>query len=150
MAGGDLLQPQNLHQPAQQKPATQSQVPVGSTWFNSGGLNIDFDNLCGKNAKGNETAPTMNQLKIQSPVKSQTPVMGAINMPQLSPNIMGQTQNQFAQIQSGGSMQQFPNQFNSGNNIPLNTQSGNLFNMTGAPAQSNHNQLNNNQFDAFQ
>ncbi|GAB0087536.1 hypothetical protein DMENIID0001_018530 [Sergentomyia squamirostris] len=53
--------------------ATKGGVPVGSTWTNTGSINLDLDNLLtSKKGKG-EVAPSMNQLKIQSPVKTTAP-----------------------------------------------------------------------------
>lgn len=56
------------------------QLPVGSTWVNSGSLNIDIDNLSlGGNKNKMGTAPTMNQL-------ASTPT-SPINQPRVIPTV---------------------------------------------------------------
>lgn len=85
-------------------PAEPSKKPIaiGSTWTNAGTINIDFDNLVGKQSnKG--PAPSMNQLKsaTTSPVKSPPGV--------LSP--MGNSNSNFMFAQSNNNNNNF-NQFN--------------------------------------
>uniref|UniRef100_A0A7G3AU85 Putative equilibrative nucleoside transporter protein n=1 Tax=Lutzomyia longipalpis TaxID=7200 RepID=A0A7G3AU85_LUTLO len=82
-----ILQPQNpnaanANDTAITAAATRAGSQVGSTWTNTGSINLDLDNLLvSKRGKG-EAAPSMNQLKSQSPVKtmpqspSGAPVMG--------------------------------------------------------------------------
>uniref|UniRef100_A0A1B0C8Y9 ENTH domain-containing protein n=1 Tax=Lutzomyia longipalpis TaxID=7200 RepID=A0A1B0C8Y9_LUTLO len=82
-----ILQPQNpnaanANDTAITAAATRAGSQVGSTWTNTGSINLDLDNLLvSKRGKG-EAAPSMNQLKSQSPVKtmpqspSGAPIMG--------------------------------------------------------------------------
>lgn len=103
----DLLQPisannNNIYSNQQQQQnassnaaPTQSDLAIGATWSNSGNLKIDLDNLLSsKNLKSNAPAPSMNALKVQSPVKQplsvQTPSLfnvgaGGIPSPLQSP-----------------------------------------------------------------
>jgi hypothetical protein len=55
------------------KDAQAKKAQIGSTWTDSGNINIDLDNLLGKQNKG--AAPSMNQLKSvnNSPVHQQRP-----------------------------------------------------------------------------
>lgn len=66
-----------------EKSAVPKDVPVGSTWKNSGNLNIDFDNLLNTKPKqgpspsmnqmvSNPTSP-VNQPRILSPQSNMTP-----------------------------------------------------------------------------
>lgn len=91
----DLLQPisannnnyTNQHQLAStnntsSSTTTPSDLNIGATWSNSGNLKIDLDNLLSsKNSKSNAPAPSMNALKVQSPVKQQQPL--AVQTPAL-------------------------------------------------------------------
>lgn len=50
----------------------KAQVAVGQTWSQIGNINLNLDNLLAGKGLKSETAPSMNQLKTQSPVKQQT------------------------------------------------------------------------------
>lgn len=91
----DLLQPisannnnnyTNQHQLASTNNAapTSADLSIGATWSNSGNLKIDLDNLLSsKNSKSNAPAPSMNALKVQSPVKQQQQQPLAVQTPAL-------------------------------------------------------------------
>lgn len=69
-----LLQPINVNnnQTEENKQELKTEIPVGATWSNSGSVKIDLNNLLtSKNDKG-PSAPTMNQMKLNSPIKQQT------------------------------------------------------------------------------
>lgn len=78
-AAGDLL-----------ADAKAAPVAVGSTWSNSAGrIAIDLDNLMsGKAGKASGPAPTMNQLKVQSPAKIAQPSSVALPPP-FQANLIG-------------------------------------------------------------
>lgn len=77
--GGDLL--------ADAKP---SSVAVGSTWSStSGQIAIDLDNLMSGKSKNSGPALSMNQLKIQSPVKSQPSLAQSAIAPPFQANLIG-------------------------------------------------------------
>lgn len=70
--------------------SSKPQTQVGSTWSQIGNINLNLDNLL--TAKGNKTeaAPSMNQLKTQSPVKQAfPPMLSTINNNNGSSNIPG-------------------------------------------------------------
>lgn len=105
----DLLQPSNKNSNISENINVDSNKPVapvqivGSTWTaEKDKLNIDFDNLLSSN-KNKNSGPTlsMNQLKIQSPVKSATNA----NVAQV------QSQNYGNMIQPSNNFS-IPNQFN--------------------------------------
>uniref|UniRef100_A0A6B2ED53 Putative equilibrative nucleoside transporter protein n=1 Tax=Phlebotomus kandelakii TaxID=1109342 RepID=A0A6B2ED53_9DIPT len=73
-----ILQPQNpnaanANVTAATTAATTQGVPVGSTWTNTGSISLDLDNLLVSKKGRGEAAPSMNQLKNQSPVKAAPP-----------------------------------------------------------------------------
>lgn len=117
---------------------------VGQTWSNAGPLNIDLDNLL--SSKSNKSGPSlsMNQLKLQSPVKqSQLPMMSP---PPLHIN-NNAANNNFNNLNNNfcGNLTQQPNRFSGNVQQPSQQQLfGNLM-MTSTP-----NANSNNQFDAFQ
>lgn len=103
-------------------------VQVGSTWSQIGNINLNLDNLLTAKGSKNEVAPSMNQLKTQSPVKQPfPPMLSTIN-----------------------------NNANSGsNNIPgfFGAQQNNLMGGLRSPTSPSHNANfanNNNNFNAFQ
>lgn len=55
--------------------SAKSQTPVGSTWSQIGNINLNLDNLLTAKGAKTEVAPSMNQLKTQSPVKQPFPPM---------------------------------------------------------------------------
>lgn len=127
-----------LHQNAVETNATTKKpIPVGSTWTNSGSINIDLDNLMGKkDNKGQQLS--MNQLKSvnSSPVHPQqkTPMVMSptgILSPTAPQNAMGK---QF--------MFNAPNQPQTG----FNSFQQNSLGFLGTPENNN----NFNQFNAFQ
>lgn len=58
---------------------------IGSTWSNSGNINIDLDNLLSSKSKSGSSgpAPTINQLKNQSPTKPSQSIGGLMSPTQL-------------------------------------------------------------------
>lgn len=111
------------------------EVNVGATWSNSGSIKIDLDNLLtSKNGKGNGPAPSMNQLKNQSPTKSLSSTQSSAGFggmpPMLSPSVP----------RSPGF-----------NNIPptISQQNQTFPNFSMQSQNSNFN-LNNQSFNAFQ
>lgn len=100
---------------------------VGSTWSNAGGINLDIDNLLSGKSKNSGPAPSMNQLKTQSPVKSsagggvpsspafQANLIGAQTTPQQQrpqySNIIPNRQNNVAAPASTASLQSSNNLF---------------------------------------
>lgn len=55
--------------------SAKPQTPVGSTWTQIGNINLNLDNLLTAKGVKTEVAPSMNQLKTQSPVKQPFPPM---------------------------------------------------------------------------
>lgn len=55
--------------------SAKTQTPVGSTWTQIGNINLNLDNLLTPKGSKTEAAPSMNQLKTQSPVKQPFPPM---------------------------------------------------------------------------
>lgn len=113
---------------------------VGQTWSNAGPLNIDLDNLL--SSKSNKSGPSlsMNQLKLQSPVKQS-------QIPMMSPPPLHINNNNFNNLNNNfcGNLTQQPNRHPGNVQQPSQPQLfGNLM-MT-----SNPNANLNNQFDAFQ
>jgi hypothetical protein len=114
----NLLQPINSN--SSQTPTSESKlssIPLGSTWTNAGAINIDLDNLLSGKSKNSGPAPSMNQLKNQSPVKT-TPPTNNIMMtspPKQFPNIPINQQQQQSQMFGNILMQpqsNMNNQFN--------------------------------------
>uniref|UniRef100_A0A1L8DF86 Putative equilibrative nucleoside transporter protein n=1 Tax=Nyssomyia neivai TaxID=330878 RepID=A0A1L8DF86_9DIPT len=116
-----ILQPQNPNaanaNAITTSATTQMGSQVGSTWTNTGSINLDLDNLLASKRGKGDAAPSMNQLKSQSPVKgiSQSPsgIMGGsllsptqkippANIPAFGATFGAPTQPKAA----------FPNQFN--------------------------------------
>lgn len=125
----NILQPSNsILQPVtsnnsqnQTSDSKTSNIPLGSTWTNAGSINIDLDNLLSGKSKNSGPAPSMNQLKSQSPVKQIQPIS---NVMMASPP------------------KQYPN-------IPVNQQQSQMFGNILMQPQSNMSNMNN-QFNAFQ
>ncbi|KAJ9583606.1 hypothetical protein L9F63_022050, partial [Diploptera punctata] len=73
MMGAPPLQPLSGHyqQPTIMSSSQQQKQQIGSTWTNSGSLNIDVDNLSISGFRGSSksggSAPSMNQLAVNSP-----------------------------------------------------------------------------------
>lgn len=108
---------------------SKSSIPVGSTWSNSGSISIDLDNLLSGKSKHTGPVLSMNQLKIQSPVKTQPTSLG------IQPNLIGG---------SGGTILS-PQQKPQYSNIPIQQQqTSQLFGGVQTPTNLN------NQFNAFQ
>lgn len=126
---------------SQSKPTTL--INVGQTWTNAGPLNIDLDNLLSTKSKSSGSSLSMNQLKLQSPVKQQQSPIPPMMSPPPSLHINNNAaNNNFNNLNNnfGASLTQQPQ--------PPSSQQqlfGNLM-MTVNP---NANNLNN-QFDAFQ
>lgn len=125
--------------------------PVGSTWSNSGKISIDLDNLLSGKSKLSGPAPSMNQLKTQSPIKTSSATSSI--PPPFQANLIGAPA-----ATSSSSKPQYSN-IPTINNHSLNASSssnnsagaqlpmfGNLVSLT---SSSNQNNLNN-QFNAFQ
>lgn len=96
----------------------KSQTPVGSTWSQIGNINLNLDNLLtGKGTKV-EAAPSMNQLKTQSPVKQPyPPMLSTINNNPAAGNIPGFFGgNPQAQGMGSGGMRSPSNMFGNNNN----------------------------------
>lgn len=139
---------------------TQSKGPplanVGQTWSNAS-LNIDLDNLMSTKSKSSGQSLSMNQLKLQSPVKQQpSPVAPMMSPPPLHIN-NNAVNNNFNNLNNNfGAMfsptqqqqQQQPNILSGNVQATTNQQpffGSNLM----ATANPNANNLNN-QFNAFQ
>lgn len=124
---------------------------VGQTWSNAS-LNIDLDNLMSTKSKSSGPTLSMNQLKLQSPVKQQqTPVAPMMSPPPLHIN-NNAVNNNFNNVNNNfGAMlsatQPQPN-ISSGNVQPATNQQPFMGNLM-ATVNPNANNLNN-QFNAFQ
>lgn len=158
----NILTPQSS---AQVDDDTKSTVPalanVGQTWSNAP-LNIDLDNLMSNKSKSSNQSLSMNQLKLQSPVKQQqqqqqqhpqSPVTPMMSPPPLHIN-NNAVNNNFNNLNNNfGAMfsptqQQQPNILSGNVQATTNQQpffGSNLM----ATANPNANNLNN-QFNAFQ
>lgn len=79
------------HQPTIMSSSQQKQQ-IGSTWTNSGSLNIDIDNLSISGFRGTSrsgvSAPSMNQLAVSSPTSPVYPQQTSNRLPVMSP-VMG-------------------------------------------------------------
>lgn len=151
----NLLTPQStaqLDEIAQLKATTLADV--GQTWSNTA-MNIDLDNLMSTKSKSSNQSMSMNQLKLQSPVKQQQspvpPMMSPppvhINNNAVNNNFNNSLNNNFGAMFSPTQTQPQPN-IQSGNVQPATNQQpffGNLM----ATVNPNANNLNN-QFNAFQ
>lgn len=140
----------------QSKPTTLSMV--GPTWSNAGPINIDLDNLLSTKSKSSGPTLSMNQLKLQSPVKTQAtataaaafPIQPTITSPtsaahintNLANNNLNSVNNNIGTTQVMNPMQA-TNQFTGNQSL---TGFGNLLSNTMSP---NTNNLSN-QFNAFQ
>lgn len=83
-ANNSILQPQSAITTTENDVQTKTTTlkDVGQTWSNAGPLNIDLDNLLSTKSKSNSSSLSMNQLKLQSPVKSQQPALSSgLNTP---------------------------------------------------------------------
>jgi len=88
------LQPAlQAHQPTIMSSNQQQKPQIGSTWTNSGSLDIDIDNLSISGFRGttrsNTSAPSMNQLAVSSPTSPTHPQMTVNRSPVMSPGIGG-------------------------------------------------------------
>lgn len=113
----NLLQPVNANNSQNQSTDTRTpSIPLGSTWTNAGAINIDLDNLLSGKSKNSGPAPSMNQLKSQSPVKQIQPINNVASPPK--------------------QQQQYPN-------IPVNQQQSQMFgNILMQPQSNMNNQFN--------
>lgn len=129
-------------------------VPIGSTWTNSGKIAIDLDNLLSGKSKLSGPAPSMNQLKIQSPVKSSATSIP----PPFQANLIGaptaaatpsalSAKPQYSNIPTINNAQNALSSSSSNNSAAAQLPMfGNLVSLT-----PSSNQINlNNQFNAFQ
>lgn len=145
----NILQPQNtnafddLPTPAS-KSSIAAAIPVGSTWSNAGSIGIDLDNLLSGKTKNSGPAPSMNQLKVQSPVKSTSTLAALVG---IQPNLIG-----------GSGTSPHPQQKPQYSNIPIQHQQSTMqpqqqqkhpANLFGNLVQTNPTNFNN-QFNAFQ
>lgn len=134
---GDLLQPvsANNNKEIEGNSTDKTDIAIGSTWTNSGNLKIDLDNLLSSKNKGNNPAPSMNQMKIQSPVKTPLTVQPPLIMGAIPPLTSPPTQ------RSPG----FPN-------IPPSMPTQQIFSNYNMQSQNanNNNNLYNQSFNAFQ
>lgn len=137
----------------QSKPTTLANV--GQTWSNAS-LNIDLDNLMSTKSKSSGPSLSMNQLKMQSPVKQQQSPVPAMMSPQSPPlhinnNAVNNNFNSLNNNNFGGANNLFnPTQPNllSGN-VQQATNQQPFFGNLMATVNPNANNLNN-QFNAFQ
>lgn len=139
----------------------ESKVPgplanVGQTWSNAP-LNIDLDNLMSNKSKSSNQSLSMNQLKLQSPVKQQqSPIAPMISPPPLhinnnavNNNFNNLNNNFGAMFSSTQQQQQKQPNILSGNVQPTTNQQPFFGSNLMATANPNANTLNN-QFNAFQ
>lgn len=148
-----LLQPMstNLNESnGQLKPTTLNMV--GPTWSNAGPINIDLDNLLSTKSKSSGPTLSMNQLKLQSPVKTQPaafPIQPTITSPTSAAHINTNLANNNLNSVNNNIGTQVLNPMQTTNQF-TGTQSlsgfGNLLSNTISP---NTNNLSN-QFNAFQ
>lgn len=160
---GIILQPTNNiltpQSSAQVEDNTQSKVPplanVGQTWSNAA-INIDLDNLMSTKSKSSNQSLSMNQLKLQSPVK-QSPAPPMMSPPPLHinnnavNNNFNNLNNNFGAMFSPTQQQQQQQQPNilSGNVQATTNQQPFFGSNLMSTANPNANNLNN-QFNAFQ
>lgn len=135
------------------KPTTLS--TVGQTWSNAGPINIDLDNLLSPKSKSTGPSLSMNQLKLQSPVKtqqpsafpiqptnaSQTASSAAATAAHINTNLANNNINSTINNNNFGATNQF-----GGNNHQTLSGFGNLLSNTMSPTTNNL----SNQFNAFQ
>lgn len=168
---GNILQPTNniltpqssVHDEIAMLSKPTTLADVGQTWSNTA-LNIDLDNLMSTKSKSSGASLSMNQLKLQSPVKQQqSPVppmlVSSPPPPPSQPSVhinnnavnnnFNSLNNNFGANLFNSTSQQQPNLL-SGNVQPASNQQqqpffGNLM----ATVNPNANNLNN-QFNAFQ
>lgn len=158
---GNILQPTNNiltpQSSAQVELNTTQSKPtplanVGQTWSNAA-LNIDLDNLMSTKSKTSNSSLSMNQLKLQSPVKQQSTVPPMMSPPPLHIN-NNAVNNNFNNLNNnfGANMfnptQQQPNLL-SGNVQTAATNQQPFLGSLMATVNPNANNLNN-QFNAFQ
>lgn len=128
------------------KPTTLSMV--GQTWSNAGPINIDLDNLLSPKSKSTGPSLSMNQLKLQSPVKTQTPSTFPIQPTTPSQTSAAHINTNLANNNNFNSS--INNNFGATNQFAGNNQSlsgfGNLLSNTMNPTTNNL----SNQFNAFQ
>lgn len=154
----DILQPTNttLLQPMSTN-SNDSNIPikpttlntVGQTWSNAGPINIDLDNLLSTKSKLSGPTLSMNQLKLQSPVKTQ-PTAFPIQPTVTSPTSATHINTNLANNNFNSSVN---NNFGSHVLSPAQTTNqstlssfGNLLSNTMSPTTNNL----SNQFNAFQ
>lgn len=73
--GGGLLDNDKQGSATSAADSAKTQTQVGSTWSQIGNINLNLDNLLTAKGAKTEAAPSMNQLKTQSPVKQPFPPM---------------------------------------------------------------------------
>ncbi|XP_069678983.1 clathrin interactor 1 isoform X3 [Periplaneta americana] len=83
--------PGQPQQPIIMSSSQQQKQQIGSTWTNSGSLNIDIDNLSKSgfrgSSKNNASAPSMNQLAVSSPTSPLHPPQTNNRLQGMSPGI---------------------------------------------------------------
>lgn len=138
------MQPQNTVVPESNQPKTANTV-VGQTWSNAGAINIDLDNLMSGKSKSSGPALSMNQLKMQSPVKSAPAPLQPSSL-----HINNNNNNNFNSNLFGSVMSPTSTALHS-NSIPNNFQQSQQPQLFGnlMSTKTNSNNLNN-QFNAFQ
>lgn len=129
----------------QAKPTTLNMV--GQTWSNAGPINIDLDNLLSSKSKSSGPSLSMNQLKLQSPVKTQPaafPIQPTVTSPTSAHINTNLANNNFNSVNNNfGSHVLSPTQ---NTNHVTGNQFGNLLSNTMSPTTNNL----SNQFNAFQ
>ena len=163
---GDILQPtNNILQPLNSnnennliQQQAKANIPVGSTWTNAGPINIDLDNLMSGKMKSAGPTLTMNQLKLQSPVKTATsnaPAAGVMSptVPLTPPSALHINNNQSSILSSNfvGATLMSPTQTPTQTQInfqPAQAQQQSQFFGNLMPTIQSNNL--NNQFNAFQ
>lgn len=149
----NILQPQSANQMQNEMQSKQQPLTnVGQTWTNAGPLNIDLDNLLGSKTKAANASLSMNQLKLQSPVKQQqSPVPPLMMSPTLQHINNNAVNNNFNNVNNnfGGATIMSPTQTSQPHNSSGNVQQPLFFGNAMPAMNPNVNNLNN-QFNAFQ
>lgn len=137
---------------SQTKPTTLNMV--GQTWSNAGPINIDLDNLLSTKSKSMGPSLSMNQLKSQSPVKTQsaafpiqpTTITSPTSAAHINTNLANNNFNSSVNNNFGShtlNPTQATNQFTGNQSL---SGFGNLLSNTMSPTTNNL----SNQFNAFQ
>lgn len=151
-----ILLPQSSNQTENDTQSKQSTLTnVGQTWTNAGPLNIDLDNLMGTKSKSANASLSMNQLKLQSPVKQQqSPTVPPMMISPTLQHINNAVNNNFNSVNNNfGATVLSPTQSSQNSfsrNIQQHSATGTVYFGNATPSPNpNVNNLNN-QFNAFQ